>query len=273
MKTYRMNADHPIKFTIGYVGERQVSDIVFMFNAWQSRYGEGTIALLIQRKGDTVPYPVILDVEDGKATWHISNVDTAVLGEGEAQLLYTVDGALKKSSVFAFDVVRSLDEEGDVPEPYDSLIEQVTEKVGTVTANAEKAEEMAISASESASVATTKASEARESEANALQSAQYAFGSAENASESESNARVSATNAHTSETNANTSEVNARTSATNAHTSEVNAHTSEENASASATEAEGYMNQAREYAESARPISYRDEDSGNIVIYRTYGGE
>ena len=76
---------------LGRRGENQARKVVFnVLEKWREGYGEGVASLIVQRNGDAQPYPVTVTEEDGALVWRVSSVDTAVAGEGAAELRYTV---------------------------------------------------------------------------------------------------------------------------------------------------------------------------------------
>lgn len=135
LATYKNRA--PV--TLGLQGENAVRQIDFDYSSWAELYGEGTVTLAVQRNGDSNPYPLTLTSADHIASWNVSTTDTEKKGKGEAQLSYTVNGAIKKSEVISFIVKRSLDSEGDVPDPYISWFEQMIETGQQVAQYAESA--------------------------------------------------------------------------------------------------------------------------------------
>lgn len=145
---------------IGYKGENIVTSITFDLKAWVESYGLGVVTLLVQRHGDTSAYLVPLTIEDGSATWLITNTDCAKSGKGAIQLVYTVGEKVKKSPVFAVTTSASLDGSDDPPDPYDSWLATLTEL--TARATAASAESLA-----NAESAQTSANNAATSEANA----------------------------------------------------------------------------------------------------------
>lgn len=114
---------------LGKRGENHASKVRFSEPLlWQSVFGEGTVELLHQRKGDEAPYPVVLTVEDGIAYWHISSADTAIAGEGKCELRYMVDDVVVKSRIFRTTVLQALgDDTVDPPEPQKPWVDQVLE--------------------------------------------------------------------------------------------------------------------------------------------------
>lgn len=141
MKAITVDVNRPFRITIGNAREDSALQVNFDFAGWVEDYGSGSISLLVKRNGDSDPYPVLLDTEGTIATWDISNVDTDKVGVGEAQLIYTTDDVLKKSTVFTFDVVRALDDGTTPPDPYVTLIEQMTELATAAQDAADDAED------------------------------------------------------------------------------------------------------------------------------------
>ena len=108
---------------------------------WKGSFGEGKCELLHQRYGDAAPYPVVLEVEDDKVCWKITNADTAVVGEGKCELRYSVDGAVVKSKTWTTTVLPSLGEDlAEPPEPQKAWVDQVLEAAERAEEAAERAE-------------------------------------------------------------------------------------------------------------------------------------
>lgn len=163
---------------IGYEGENIVTSITFDLKAWTEAYGLGVVTLLVQRHGDTSAYLVPLTIEDGSATWLITNTDCAKSGKGAVQLVYTVGEKIKKSSIFAVTTSSSLDGSDDPPDPYDSWLATLTELTARATAasaeslaNAESAQTSANISAQAASQSAESADAAEQSELSALESA------------------------------------------------------------------------------------------------------
>lgn len=114
--------------SIGHKAEKGVQAIEFDLTAWVETYGSGTLTVIMRRWGDTIPYPIALEIdENNKATWTLSDIDTAKAGMAYAQLSYIVgDEVVKKSDIYTFRVMDSLTGEGDPPEAYESWLEHLT---------------------------------------------------------------------------------------------------------------------------------------------------
>lgn len=93
---------------------------------WKSAFGKGKCELVHQRSEDSAPYPVVLDVENGKVCWKITNADTAMIGEGKCELHYIVDDVVVKSKIWTTTVLPSLgDNVTEPPEPQKAWVDQV----------------------------------------------------------------------------------------------------------------------------------------------------
>lgn len=114
--------------SIGHKAEKGVEAIEFDLTAWVETYGSGTATIIMRRWGDEIPYPVALELdENNKATWTLSDIDTAKAGMAYAQVSYIVgDEVVKKSDIYTFRVMDSLTGEGEPPEAYDSWLENLT---------------------------------------------------------------------------------------------------------------------------------------------------
>lgn len=124
-------ADTILNVMVGQQDENEVREVVFDFSDWYTTYGSGTISLAIQRPKDEWPYEGTLTVDNSthKATWEISDTDSAYAGVGQIQLSYTVGTAVKKSVVYRFTVYKSLGALGNVITPIQiqTFIDEVTE--------------------------------------------------------------------------------------------------------------------------------------------------
>lgn len=112
---------------LGRRGENQARKVVFdVLEKWREGYGEGVASLIVQRNGDAQPYPVTVTEEDGALVWRVSSVDTAVAGEGAAELRYTVGDTIVKSQIYKTRVRDTLEDSGEAPPPaYQSWVDEV----------------------------------------------------------------------------------------------------------------------------------------------------
>lgn len=112
---------------LGRRGENQARKVVFdVLGKWREGYGEGVASLIVQRNGDAQPYPVTVTEEDGALVWLVSSADTAVAGEGAAELRYTVGDTIVKSQIYKTRVRETLEDSGETPPPaYQSWVDEV----------------------------------------------------------------------------------------------------------------------------------------------------
>lgn len=134
---------------LGYAGENDVEAVDFDFSAWAEAYGEGSLALELMRASDTAPYLAVLTIDGTVARWTVSDVDTARSGPGVAQLVYKVDGKVKKSMVFKFFVGSSIRESGD-EDPWGPILDRMEEILAEVQRQAAAADQSAEAAGGSA---------------------------------------------------------------------------------------------------------------------------
>lgn len=112
---------------LGRRGENQARKVVFdVLGKWREGYGDGVASLIVQRNGDAQPYPVTVTEEDGALVWLVSSVDTAVAGEGAAELRYTVGDTIVKSQIYKTRVRETLEDSGETPPPaFQSWVDEV----------------------------------------------------------------------------------------------------------------------------------------------------
>lgn len=171
MESNVINLSCPLQWlALGYEGESGARPQTFDFSAWAEAYGEGVLQMLLQRPGDAEPYPVLLSIEGSAATWTPSATDTAAQGQGQAQLVYTVDGVVVKNAVFRVLIGPSLGAAGDPPDPFESWLTQLQGLAAETQRNALDAAGSAAQADTSADAAAESAERA-ESAAGAAEAA------------------------------------------------------------------------------------------------------
>lgn len=195
------------KILIGRQAENNAIKVVFDLSFLIQNFGEGTAVLVHQRTKDNAPY-IVTTIQDGSTlSWNVSNIDTAYVGVGQAELRWTVGDTLAKTIIYKTWTVKSITADEVMPDEYqswyDAMIEYIdqlkvdsdarlAEAVEDARQSATSAAESATSAAESSATATTKASQAAQSAANAAQSASSAATSATNASTSADRAEQAA---------------------------------------------------------------------------------
>lgn len=147
---------------LGIQGEKNAHTFEFDISSWIQEIGAGgTASLDLQRPGEAESYMVGLTVVDGIASWTVSDVDNAKAGSGKAQLVYsaTAEEVEKKvkTAIYATNVNRALDEQqGDVPDPYESYIDTaraIYSETAEKAIEAAQHEEAAVTAQHAAEVA------------------------------------------------------------------------------------------------------------------------
>ncbi len=133
------------RILLGQQGEHLVQEIAFDFAAWQKQYGDGKIQLQVQRHGDEVPYPILLQVKENLAVWQVEKRDTEKAGKGELQLVYVVGGErIAKSRCFTTCVTPSLNKPGPVPPLEQAFGDKVAKDAARAEAAASKAESFTV---------------------------------------------------------------------------------------------------------------------------------
>ena len=129
---YKADGVH-VTIPIGRVGERNVRTVEFDISDWITKFGEGSVSLLIRRSKEDVVYPALISRDGQTVTWNVSDTDTAVKGIGKGELIYTVNDKVKKGTVFNFMVSDALTGTSEnPPEPYKTYVEKVVEAVGKI---------------------------------------------------------------------------------------------------------------------------------------------
>lgn len=139
--TIDVNTNQLFTFNLGRQGENGVTQFGFDYTRLVERFGNGVLSGLYQRTESEQPYPITLVPEDGIAYWMVTATDTAINGRGRLQLIYTVDGVVKKSVVHATKVGISLETSStEPPDPYVSWLEQLVSTGARVSEEVQTAE-------------------------------------------------------------------------------------------------------------------------------------
>lgn len=122
------------KIYLGKQGENLARVVCFEEPAeWKKLFGEGVCELVHQRKGDDELYPVLLNIENNKVCWRVTESDTARVGEGQCELHYRVNGVVLKSKIWTTTVLPSLgDATAEPPQPEKTWVDQVLEAADDV---------------------------------------------------------------------------------------------------------------------------------------------
>lgn len=121
---------------LGRQGENAATEVIFDYRAWRDEYGEGEPSLIHKRSTDADPYPVDVSYGENYVVWTVSTADTEVIGDGECELVYTVDGTVVKSRQWATKVKRSLFKVQDPQDPWRDWLEKTTVKIAELVRSA-----------------------------------------------------------------------------------------------------------------------------------------
>lgn len=116
-----------IPIPIGVSGENNIESFKFGYGDWVSLYGDGVLSINHQRPGDEYPYPCTITTEDYIATWEISATDTQYSGQGRIQVVYMVNGIVKKTMIGNTLIESSLGENVAAVDPIASYIDTMVE--------------------------------------------------------------------------------------------------------------------------------------------------
>lgn len=116
-------------FVIGYQGENLVRTVRFRISEWKKEFPSGTATLLHKRSEDTDAYPVAVSVVGDYAEWTVATSDVQYVGNGDAQLLWSVGNKVVKSEVFTTITLASLDQDENPPEAWQAWVDQVASSV------------------------------------------------------------------------------------------------------------------------------------------------
>ena len=88
-----------VSLPLGISGENGIESYEFGYGDWASLYGDGVLSINHQRPGDSTPYPVGLTVSGHIAHWNVTAADVQYSGHGRIQVVYMVNGIVKKTMV------------------------------------------------------------------------------------------------------------------------------------------------------------------------------
>jgi len=136
---------------IGRCGENLARTVLFDIAAWVGMYSSGTAQLIHQRPGEEAPYPCNVETEGSDIRWPVLSTDTAIPGDGKAELQYIAGDQIVKSCTFQTFVSEALSAPSESPpEPSKPWVDKVlaageaaTEAAGEAQDAASRAEEAA----------------------------------------------------------------------------------------------------------------------------------
>lgn len=129
---------------LGRCGENLARTVEIDVSEYLKEYPGAVVTLLHRRHGESGIYPVAVELRDGCLVWQPTSADTAIVGDGEAEVRVTVDGVLAKSKILSTMVDKSLTgQETDVPEASKGWVDAVITAIGSVQNMKAEAESVA----------------------------------------------------------------------------------------------------------------------------------
>lgn len=129
---------------LGRCGENLARTVEIDVSEYLVEYPGAVVTLLHRRHGESGIYPVAAELRDGCLVWQPTSADTAIVGDGEAEVRVTVDGVLAKSKILSTMVDKSLTgQETDAPEPGMDWVDKITTAIGNVQNMKAEAESVA----------------------------------------------------------------------------------------------------------------------------------
>ena len=188
------------KILIGRQAENNAIKVVFDLSFLIQNFGDGTAVLVHQRTKDNAPYIVTTQQDGSTLSWNVSQIDTAYVGVGQAELRWTVGDTLAKTIIYKTWTVKSITADEVMPDEYQSWYDAMIEYIDQLKVDSdarlaeavENARQSATDAAESATQADASADSAETSANQASQSATAADASATAAASSASDALDSA---------------------------------------------------------------------------------
>lgn len=118
---------------LGRCGEDLARTVEIDVSEYLVEYPGAVVTLLHRRHGESGIYPVAAELRDGCLVWQPTSADTAIVGDGEAEVRVTMDGVLAKSKILSTVVGKSLTgQETDAPEPGMDWVDKITTAIDNV---------------------------------------------------------------------------------------------------------------------------------------------
>ena len=129
---------------LGRCGENLARTVEIDVSEYLVEYPGAVVTLLHRRHGESGIYPVATELRDGCLVWQPTSADTAIVGDGEAEVRVTVNGVLAKSKILSTMVDKSLTgQETDAPEPGMDWVDKITNAIDSVKNMKAEAESVA----------------------------------------------------------------------------------------------------------------------------------
>lgn len=131
----------PLKILYNHGGENLVTQYTFDFSPWVEAYGDGAFFIKVERPDGEIYVAAGVQIENNIATWTITNVETAIPGNGRCELNFTVDETHKKSAIIPTYCLKPLPYEGEVPSAYEDWMVEIGELAHEASTAAESAQD------------------------------------------------------------------------------------------------------------------------------------
>lgn len=123
---------------MGRQGENEAREVWFDLTWLIETYGEGTATVLHQRSKDDAPYLANVTQDSRTAVWRLTNLDTAFDGYGKCELRWTVGDTLAKTITYKTVVLKSMAQDAEVPDAYQSWYDSMIEYINDHAASPEQ---------------------------------------------------------------------------------------------------------------------------------------
>ena len=120
------------KILIGRQAENNAIKVVFDLSFLIQNFGEGTAVLVHQRTKDNAPYIVTTQQDGSTLSWNVSQIDTAYVGVGQAELRWTVGDTLAKTIIYKTWTVKSITADEVMPDEYQSWYDAMIEYIDSI---------------------------------------------------------------------------------------------------------------------------------------------
>lgn len=244
---------------IGYLGEKDRTQVRFFFGDIKAEFPGGVVVLTIRRPWETEHHDITPVIDGDWAIWTVGEYDLAVRGEGECQLIYSDGVAVCKRKVWETRIGYSIEGKNvSIPPDWEDIKIELVTAAGTVVHAIEEAQVTisqdladAVAAKEAAEAAQGKAEQAqqgaeaaragiiaaKEAAEAAQEKAETAYGKAETSQRAAETAQEKAEQAQEA---AEAAQNAAEDAQDKAETAQGKAETAEQNAKDEALKAEGH---------------------------------
>ena len=156
------------KILIGRQAENNAVNIVFDLSFLIQNFGNGTAVLVHQRTKDNAPYIVTTQQDGSTLSWNVSQIDTAYVGVGQAELRWTVGDTLAKTIIYKTWTVKSITADEVMPDEYQSWYDAMIEYIDQLKIESdERIDDAVEEARQAAADADTSADRAEQAAATA----------------------------------------------------------------------------------------------------------